>query len=124
APKHTLEELEKAIDVELEALRTKTPEASELAGAKRTIERSIMFSLEHNGGFGGIADRINSYNHHKKNPDFLQQDVERYRKQTPESIKEFAAKYLTKNSRVVVYGEQGTQDLGTLVPIGKVASRA
>ena len=122
APNHTLEEIEKAIDVELETLRTKAPEASELAGAKRTIERSIMFSLEHNGGFGGIADRINSYNHHMKNPDFLQQDVERYRKQTPDSIKEFAAKYLTKNSRVVVYGEQGEQDLGTPVPTPKVAS--
>jgi len=122
APNHTLEEIEKAIDVELETLRTKPPAESELAGAKRTIERSIMFSLEHNGGFGGVADRINSYNHHVKNPDYLQQDVERYRKQTPESIRDFAAKYLTKNSRVVVYGEQGTQDLGAPVPTPKTAS--
>jgi zinc protease len=122
APNHTLEELEKAIDAELETLRTTPPSASELAGAKRTIERSIMFSLERNGGFGGIADRINAYNHHKKTPDFLQQDVERYRKHTPESIKEFAATYLRKDSRVVVYGEQGTQDLGPPVPTPTVAS--
>jgi zinc protease len=122
APNHKLEELEKAIDAELETLRTMAPAESELAGAKRTIERSIMFSLEHNGGFGGVADRINAYNHHLKNPDFLQQDVERYRKQTPESIRDFAAKYLTKNSRVVVYGEQGMQDLGAPVPTGELAS--
>jgi len=57
-----------------------------------------------------------------KNPDFLQQDVERYRKQTPDSIKDFAAKYLTKNSRVVVYGEKGEQDLGAPVPTPKIAS--
>jgi len=122
APNHTLEEIEKAIDAELEKLRSTVPSESELAGAKRTIERSIMFSLEHNGGFGGIADRINSYNHHMKNPDFLQQDVERYRKQTPDSIKDFAAQYLRNSSRVVVYGEKGTQDLGAPVPTPKIAS--
>src|SRR4030095_2806193 len=116
APNHTLEELEKEIDVQLDALRIKAPEASELDGAKRTIERNILFSLEHNGGFGGVADRINAYNHHQKNPDFLDQDIQRYRKATPDGIKAFAAQYLTKNSRVVVYGVPGEQDLGKAVP--------
>jgi len=119
APNHTLEELEKEIDVQLESLRTQAPEAAELDGAKRTIERNILFSLEHNGGFSGIADRINSYNHHRKNPDFLEQDIQRYRKATPDEIKGFTAQYLTKNSRVVVYGVPGEQDLGKPVPTPK-----
>jgi zinc protease len=122
APNHKLEELEKAIDAELETIRTKAPEASEVKGAVQFAERSILFSLEHNGGFGGVADRINAYNHHMKNPDFLEQDVARYRKATPDTIKDFAAKYLTKNSRVVVYGEPGKQDLGAEVPTPKVAA--
>jgi zinc protease len=51
-----------------------------------------------------------------KNPNALEQDVQRYRKATPESIREFAANYLTKSSRVVVYGVPGQQDLGAPVP--------
>jgi zinc protease len=121
---HTLEEIEKEIDVQLEMLREKPPAASELEGSKRSIERSILFSLEYTGGSGGIADRINAYNHHVKNPNFLEQDIQRYRKATPETIRDFAAKYLTKNSRVVVYGVPGEQDLGPEVPApAKIASR-
>jgi zinc protease len=116
APNHTLEEIEREIDAQLEAMRTKAPDAAELAGAKRTIERSILFSLERNGGFGGVADRVNAYNHHLKDPGFLQQDVQRYRKATAEAVQAFAAKFLTKNSRVVVHGVPGEQDLGSAVP--------
>ena len=82
---------------QLETLRRHRRPSSELNGTKRSIERNILFSLEYNGGVGGIADRINSYNHFLKNPDSLEKDVQRYRKATPESIREFAAKYLTKS---------------------------
>jgi zinc protease len=120
---HTLEEIEKEIDAQLEMLRDKPPTVSELEGSKRSIERNILFSLEYTGGSGGIADRINAYNHHVKDPNFLEKDIERYRKATPETIRDFAAKYLTKNSRVVVYGVPGKQDLGPDVPApAKIAS--
>ena len=49
---------------------------------------------------------------------FSRQDLQRYRKATPESIRDFAAKYLTKNSRVVVYGMPGEPDFGPKVPSG------
>ena len=113
APNHTLEELEKEIDAELETFRKTPPSAAELNGTKRSIERGALFSLE---SAGGVADRINAYNHHKKDPSFLQQDLERYRKTTPETIRDFAAQYLTKNSRVVVYGMPGVPDFGPPVP--------
>jgi zinc protease len=113
APKHTLEEIEKEIDAELENFRKTPPSAVELDGTKLSIERGALFSLESSGG---VADRINGYNHHKKDPNFLQQDLQRYRKATPETIRDFATQYLTKNSRVVVYGMPGEPDFGPEVP--------
>ena len=119
---HTLEELEKEIDVQLDELRKTPPSATELAGAQRSIERNILFSME---AGSGIADRINAYNHHRKDPNFLEKDIERYRKATPESVREFAEKYLQRNSRVVVYGVPGEPEHGPDVPAGtKTASKA
>ena len=75
-----------------------------------------MLSLEGIGGFGGIADRINRYNHHLKNPDYLAQDIRRFRRVTAEDVQQFAAKYLARNMRVVVHGVPGDPDLGPAVP--------
>src|SRR5262249_18015837 len=50
------------------------------------------------------------------NPDFLEQDIQRYRKATPQTIRDFAAQYLKKNARVVVYGVPGEPDFGPKVP--------
>jgi len=120
----TLETLEKEIDVQLEALRTKDPDAAELDRAKTSIETDTLFSLERNGGFDGIADRINTYNHHLKNPDYLAEDIGRFRKATAADVHNFAAKYLQNSERVVVYGVPGIQDLGKPVPTpAKLAER-
>ena len=113
APNHTLEEIEKEIDAQLETFRKTAPTEAELGGTKRSIERNTLFSLESSGG---VADRINGYNHHRKDPNFLEQDIQRYRKATPEAVRDFAAKYLTKTSRVVVYGMPGEPDFGPAVP--------
>ena len=43
----------------------------------------MIGGLERLGGFGGIADRLNSYNHYLGTPDYLQQDIQRYRTVTP-----------------------------------------
>jgi zinc protease len=118
APNHTLEEIEKEIDAQLETLRQTPPSESELNGTKRSFERNALFSLEYSGGAGGTADRINAYNHYLKDPDFLEKDLQRYRKATQQSIKDYAAKFLTKNSRVVVYGMPGEPDFGPNVPSG------
>ena len=66
-PGHTAEELEKAIDEELAALpRHAARRAAELERARNTIETNIVGGLERLGGFGGIADRLNTYNHYLK----------------------------------------------------------
>jgi zinc protease len=117
---HMPEELKNEIDAQLETLRMTAPSATELAGSQRSIERGLLFSLESGGG---IADRINAYNHHKKDPMFLEKDIERYRKATPEAIHEFVGKYLAKNSRVVVYGVPGEPVHSPDPPATKSASK-
>ncbi len=63
-PGHTAEELEKAIDEELNALRgSRARIRSEVERARNVIETRIVQGLETLGGFGGVADRLNNYNH-------------------------------------------------------------
>src|SRR5438132_1214395 len=54
------EDLEKAINAELDAFRKDGPTAAELTRARNVIESRIIAGLETLGGFGGVADRLNS----------------------------------------------------------------
>jgi zinc protease len=110
-PGRTLEEIEKAVDAELQVLRTTAPEMREVERARNTIETRIITGLEGLGGFGGVADRLNGYNHYLKTPEYLQQDIARYRAVTPASVLAFAKAQLTPTSRVVVQVQKGTPNL-------------
>ena len=89
-PGHTAEELEAAINEELRRFADTGPNASELERARNTIETRIITGLETLGGFGGKADRLNSYEHYLGTPDYLRQDIERYRTASVQTIKAFA----------------------------------
>ncbi len=115
-PGKTPEQLEAAINAELEKFRTAGPDAAEIERAHNTIETGIVNGLQRLGGFGGIADRLNTYEHYLGDPGYLAKDLARYRATTADSVKAFAAKYLTTNSRVVVFGVPGEKKLGPEVP--------
>src|SRR6202158_2915976 len=117
------EELEKAIITELEAFRKDGPTAAELTRARNVIESRIIAGLETLGGSGGVADRLNSYNHYLGTPDFLAADIARYEDSTAESIQAFAQGQLNGNQRVVVYGLPGKQDLGAEVATPKAPEK-
>ena len=89
-PGHTLEEIESGDQRGARALRSEGPDAQEIERARNTIETQIIDGLETLGGFGGVADRLNSYNHYLGNPGYLQQDILRYRQVTAASVKDFA----------------------------------
>ncbi|HEX2713022.1 MAG TPA: pitrilysin family protein [Candidatus Acidoferrales bacterium] len=118
-PGHSAEEIEKAIDEEMERFCREGPEQKELERARNGIETRIIQGLETLGGFGGVADRLNQYNHYLGNPDFLSQDIARYRKASVLSVRALAQQQLKPSARVVVYGVPGTQDLGPEVPTPK-----
>jgi len=119
----TPEELEKAISVELDAFRKEGPTTAELARARNVIESRIIAGLETLGGSGGVADRLNGYNHYLGTPDFLAGDIARYENSTTEAIRAFAQVQLNGNQRAVVYGLPGKQDLGLEVPTPKAGPK-
>ncbi|MEO5739442.1 MAG: pitrilysin family protein, partial [Vicinamibacterales bacterium] len=115
-PGRTLQEIETVIDEELELLRTKGPSAAEVDRARNVLETQMFSGLQLVGGFGGVADQLNLYNHYLGTPDYLAQDVARRRRVTPESVRQFAQRYLARNARVVVHGVPGKQILAPEVP--------
>ena len=117
------EDLERAINAELDAFRTSGPTEEELTRARNVLESRIISGLETLGGFGGVADRLNSYNHYLGTPDFLSADIARYENASVESLKAFAATQLGSNQRVVVYGVPGKPDLGPDVPTPKAEAK-
>ena len=110
-PGHTSEELETAINEELRRFADSGPDASELERARNTIETRIITGLETLGGFGGKADRLNSYEHYLGTPDYLRQDIERYRTASVQTIKAFAVEYLQPTRRVVLFATPGEKKL-------------
>ncbi|MCI0353320.1 MAG: insulinase family protein, partial [Acidobacteriales bacterium] len=102
-----IEDIEQAIDEELDAIRKSPPSADEVAGARNQIQAAIIRNLETLGGFGGVADRLNQYNHYLGNPDYLAQDLSRYDQVTPAAVQKLAQDKLTNNARVVVHAVPG-----------------
>jgi zinc protease len=101
------EDLERAINEELNAVRKEGVTPEQLARARNVIQTRIVQGLETLGGFGGVADRLNQYNHYLGDPAFLAKDLERYDRATPAALQKMAQDKLTGNARVVVYGVPG-----------------
>jgi zinc protease len=106
-PGVTPEQLQTAIDEELRAFRDQGPTAEELSRARNSIESTIIRGLETLGGFGGVADRLNQYNHYLGDPGYLAKDLARYQNATPAAVKEVVARDLRDTARVIVYGIKG-----------------
>jgi zinc protease len=115
-PGHTADELEKALDQELDRFRASAPDVAEVDRARNTIETRIIERLETLGGFGGVADRLNMYNHFLGTPDYLQRDIQRYRAVSPASVRTFASDQLKSSARVIVQAVPGEKLLGPQVP--------
>ena len=115
-PGHTPQEVEKAIDEELNLLRQSGPEEKEVARARNTFETGMLQGLEVLGGFGGVADTLSMFNHYVGDPGYLPKYLEEHRNVTPASVKAFVGTYLQPNTRVVIHGMPGPQKLAANVP--------
>jgi len=114
-PGHTVDELQRALDAELEAFRRDGPQDAEVERARNSIETRMVRQLENLGGFGGVADRLNMYNHFLHDPGYLPRDAERHRAVTAASVKTFVQQQLRDNARAIVHAVPGEQDLGAPV---------
>ncbi|MEL4177605.1 M16 family metallopeptidase [Roseateles sp. PN1] len=117
----SLDEIEGLVDTELAALAKTPPSEAELQRALASIETQLLSRVEK---VGSLADLMNHYNQMAGDPDFVGKDLARYRAVTPASVQAAVAKYLAKNSRVVVQAMPGEKVLAAEVatppmPTGK-----
>jgi zinc protease len=99
---HTLAELEAVIQEELERIKTEPPTDREVERAVNQYEAGFLRSLERVGGFGGKADQLNKYYFYTGQPDYFNEDLNRYKTITPAEVSEAAAAYLRNNCGVVL----------------------
>ena len=96
---HTLDELVRVIDEEVEALRAKPVDGHELERAKNQIEFDTFRSLE---APLAQAERLQTYNLQVGDPGYLGRDIEMYQAVDAAAVQAAASQYLRKDGRVGV----------------------
>ena len=99
-PGHTVAELQKVIDEEVQKLQREDPTPREVERSVNQIEASFYNRMERLGGFGGKADQINGYYTETGDPDWFNEDLNRYRGVSASDISAAAAQYLPLDRRV------------------------
>ena len=101
-PGHDLNELQRVIGEEVRAIAESGPTVREVERVQNGQEASFLDQMERVGGFGGKANQLNFYEYYVGTPDYLQQDLDRYRRVTPADVKRVARAYLLMAHRVVL----------------------
>jgi zinc protease len=97
---HTVAELQKVIDEELDRLRREGPTAREVQRAINQMEASFYQRMERIGGFGGKADQLNAYAFAGGGPDYFAEDLARYTALSPADVQSAAVRWLPADRRV------------------------
>ncbi len=87
-------EIEKVIQAEIEQIKLELPSPEEMERALNTREAAYIYSLQ---TVLGKADQLNNYATMRGNPNFFEQDLERFRQVTPADVQRVANEYLTDN---------------------------
>jgi zinc protease len=99
-PGHTVAELQKVIDEEIQKLQREAPTAHEFERSVNQIESSFFNRLERVGGFGGKADQLNAYYTETGNPGGFNDDLARYHRLSAADVRTAAAQFLPLDKRV------------------------
>jgi zinc protease len=108
-PGVTLSQLEKVIQEEIDKLKIENPEERELQRVKNQYESEFISQIESAGGFSGKANQLNQYYYYTGNPDYFNEDLQRYKAVGVSDISAAVRLYLKDNARVVM----------SIVPEGK-----
>jgi len=103
---HTLTEIERVIQEEINRVKAEAPSAHELGRAVNQFEASFLDRLEN---LGGVADELNGYVASTGNPDYFNEDLARYKAIDPAAVRAMANTWLRDDGRVVL----------SIVPTGK-----
>jgi zinc protease len=112
---HTLAEIEKVVDEEVEKIRTQPVEARELERVKNQTRAGFFRSLE---SLQGRGSRLLDYALYTGDPGSIAKDLARYQAADAAALQKYAAQFLKKDARVVI-----TVDPNPQAPImGRVKS--
>jgi zinc protease len=99
-PGHTVDELKKIVDEEIQKLQHDGPTPHELERSINQIEASFYNRMERVGGFGGKADQLNAYFTETGDADWFNEDLGRYRVISTSDVRAAAAQFLPLDRRV------------------------
>ncbi len=99
APGHTVEEVQAALQEELDLLRGKGVTAEELERAQNGWQKGFFQQME---GVAGRAGMLHRYNNYVGQPDFAQGDLQRYLDVTVESVRDWAVNVLDDRHRLEI----------------------
>jgi zinc protease len=99
-PGHTVAELQKVIDEEIQKLQREAPSAHELERSVNQVEASFYNRMEKTGGFGGTGDQLNAYFTETGDPDWFNEDLARYRALAVTDLSAAASQFLPLDKRV------------------------
>jgi zinc protease len=99
-PGHTVAELQKIIDEELDRLRREPPDAREVERVLNQTEAAFYRAMERVGGFGGKANQMNAYYAAGGGPDFFAEDLARYTSTSASDVRAAVLRWLPPDRRV------------------------
>ena len=101
-PSRSVNEVRDLIDAEISDIATAGVSQQELERVVTMKTASFLFALEHIGGFGGVADRLNAYQVFQGDPSLITTDLSRFRDVTLDDIRAAAVEYLDGKPRVTL----------------------
>jgi len=94
-PRASLDDVERAMDEELERFLAEGPTAEELDRVRTEITSGFVRGVERIGGFGGKSDVLAENAVYTGDPGFFRTSLERLERATPASVKAAANRWLT-----------------------------
>jgi predicted Zn-dependent peptidase len=101
-PSRSVDEVRNLLDGEIAEIASSGVSTQELERVVTMKTASFLFALEHMGGFGGVADRLNAYNIFQYDPGLITVDLMRFQKVSAESVQEAAVAYLHGKPRLTL----------------------
>ncbi len=101
-PTRSIAELRDVLETEIAQIAETGVTEQEVQRVATMKTASFLFALEHIGGFGGVADRLNAYHVLRGDPSLITTDLERFLRVTADDIRAAAAHYLDGTPRVTL----------------------
>ncbi len=101
-PSRSISQARCLVEAELAALAAQGVTAEELHRVQNIRVASFLFALEHMGGFGGVADRLNAYNVFRGDPALITTDIRRFQGVDHRALGDVATSYLVGKPRVTL----------------------